>query len=275
MKFIIILLFCSKINYAKNDSIYKIENRYLKNIVLKSMTERKSFLNDSKNLGKISFPLLNQPAISFQYERNIYKKISAGLSLGYVLEQDFLILKMVTERRIPNEFAKNQINNIKTKIFSISPEVKIYFGKDVFKGFYVAPFIRFSNYDVHFPLDYLEESLDNYYQKVIFSGKFTTTTFGLSIGAQWEIYKNFYLDWLIIGPHFGNAKERLILESDLSLRQQKGINKSLEIIQKVLDTTDGIPDVNFDYEVNENGGIITLRNPWAGMRFQLGIGYRF
>lgn len=274
MKAILILILHSSILFAENDTIRRIENEKLEN--LKTETIKKTdFLNDSKNLVKISFPIFNQPAFSLQYERNIYKKITAGIAVGHVYEQNFLILKMITEKEISNDFVKDQISNIKTKIFSITPEIKIYFGKDVFKGFYISPFVRFSNYNVHFPLDYIEEMMEENYQTVTFKGKFTTTTFGISVGAQWNIYKNFYLDWLIVGPHIGNAKERLILKSDLSLNQQKGITKSLDLIQKTLEKADGIPDINFDYNVDKNGGEVILKNPWAGMRFQLGIGYRF
>lgn len=275
MKIILILLTQTNILFKENDSIQKITSNdyFISNKSNNVVTP--NFLNDSKNLVKFSFPIFNQPAISLQFERNVYKKISAGLSVGYVSEQEFLILKLITERKVSNEFAKNQISNIKTKIFSITPEMKIYFGKDAFKGFYLSPFIRYARYDVKFPLQYIEDTMSSYYQEVTFSGKFNSFTYGLSVGAQWNVYKNFYVDWLIVGPHLGNSTEKLILTTDLSQRQQKGITKSLDIIQKTLNKTDEIPTINFDYKVNEQGGTVLIKNPWAGMRFQLGVGYRF
>lgn len=275
MKYILTFLFCFNLSYSNNDSIYRFQNSSIFPSYIKDNSFKSSFRDPSKNLIKLSFPIFNLPAISLQYERNIYKKITAGVALSYVSEQEFLILKLYTQQKISNDFSKHQLSNIKTSITSVSPEVKIYFGKDVFKGFYLSPFVRFAKYDVEFPLQFVEDNLDKYYQHVTFSGKFNSFTYGLSIGAQWEIYKNFYLDWLIVGPHFGNSTEHLILESDLSFMQQKGIRKSLDIIQTSIRMTDELPDIEFDYEVNENGGTVTIKNPWAGMRLQLGIGYRF
>lgn len=233
------------------------------------------FSNYSKNLVKISFPILNLPAISLQYERNIYKKITAGAAINYVSEQEFFFLKTFTKQKISNDFAREQLRNIKTTIFSFTPEARIYFGKDKFKGFYIGTFVRFSNYNVSFPLEYIENELAEHYQRVTFSGKFKTVTFGLSIGAQWNIYKDFYLDWLIVGPHIGNATEKLFLNSNLDPLQQRGITKSLELIKTALTNTSELPDIDFDYKVSEKGSEVNIKNPWAGMRLQVGIGYRF
>jgi len=228
----------------------------------------------ANNLIKLGFPILNQPALSIQYERYLYKKIYLGFSANYVSEQEFFLLKMIAKHRIKNNFAQQQLRNVKTEIVSFSPEVKFYFGKDTFEGFYVAPFVRFSNYRVNFPLQYIEDVITDNYQQVNFSGNFNTLTFGLSIGAQWKIYKNFYLDWLIVGPHFGNSKETLRLNSNLNATQQKGIIKSIEVVKKAMEI-DGVPNINLVYEVNDDGGEINFKNPWAGARLQIGLGVRF
>lgn len=274
MKLIYIyLLISSSISYANNDTLVQQQIIKLDSIKIEKNSKIKLF--DKKNFIKLSFPLLNQPAIAMQYERNVYKKFTVGASLNYASKQEFLILKTIANQRITNEFAKNQLSNIKTTIFSITPEMKMYFGKEVYKGFYLAPFVRFSNYNVEFPLQFIEDTFEKHYQEVTFSGKFNTVTFGISMGAQWNVYKNLYVDWLIIGPHIGKSKEHLILNSNLSSLQQKGIKKSLDIIKTSIDNTNRIPDIKFDYEVDENGGSIDIKNPWAGVRLQLGIGYRF
>lgn len=276
MKYIYIyFLAIFNISFANNDSLISshLKIKEIDSIRLASYSKNK--FSDKKNLVKLSFPVLNQPSFSLQYERNIYKKITIGTSVNYTAKQEFFILKAIANKNISNEFVKNQLSNIKTTIFSITPEVKMYLGKKVFKGFYISPFIRFSNYNVDFPLQYIEDELEKHYQEVSFSGKFKTVTYGLSFGAQWNVYKNFYVDWLIIGPHIGKSNERFILDSNLSSLQQKGIKKSLGLIKTTIEETNGIPNINFDYTVNEKGGEIKIKNPWAGVRLQLGIGYRF
>lgn len=272
MRYLFVFLLNSGLLLSQNDTEKSIFNMAIKADLL--VSENNETFSDANNLIKLGFPILNQPALSVQYERYVFKKIYLGLSVNYVSEQEFFLLKLIAKHKVKNDFARQQLRNVKTEIFSFSPEVKFYFGKDTFKGFYVSPFVRFSNYRVNFPLQYIENVISDNYQSVNFSGNFNTFTFGLSMGAQWNIYKNFYLDWLIVGPHFGNSKEILKLDSNLSPMQQKGIIKSVDLVKSAMDV-DGVPKINFDYEVNDRGGEIRFKNPWAGARLQIGVGYRF
>lgn len=268
MKIIFLTLLLSFHVKAQINNTLSIENHefnYQKN-------ERKF---GNMHLIKLNFPIFNQPTISFQYEYNFLNKFTIGNSINYEFKQEFLTLKIIRLHKIENDFIDHQLKNIKTTSFSLTPEIKYYFGKQTYKGFYISPFVRFTDYNVDFPLQFIEDTFEKYYQKVTFSGKFNTVTFGISMGAQWNIYKNLYVDWLIIGPHIGKSKEHLILNSNLSSQQQKGIKKSLDIIKNSLEKNNRIPDIKFDYEVDENGGRIHIKNPWAGVRLQLGIGYRF
>jgi len=268
MKIILLTLLISFHVKAQINNKFSIENHDLRNL-------ENHAIPDNNHLVKLNFPIFNQPAISLQYEYNFLKKFTAGASLNYQFKQEFLPLKIIRKNKIENNFVDHQLKNIKTTSFSFTPEIRYYFGKEVYKGFYVAPFIRFSSYDVDFPLQYVEDKIEEYYQQVNFLGQFNTATIGISVGAQWKLYNNFYIDWLIVGPHLGKANERLILKSDLNSSQQKAILKSLDLIKTTIEETKGIPDINFDYTIDEKGGEIKLKNPWAGVRLQIGFGYRF
>lgn len=268
MKIILLTLLISFHVKAQINNMFSIENYELSN-----HGNQATF--DKKHLIKLNFPFFNQPTISIQYEYNFLRKFTAGASLNYDFKQEFLPLKIIRKHKIENDFVNHQLKKIKTTSFSFAPEIRYYFGKEVYKGFYISPFVRFSNYNVNFPLQYIEDELEKHYQEVSFSGKFKTVTYGLSLGAQWNVYKNFYVDWLIIGPHIGKSNERFILDSNLNSLQQKGIKKSLDLIKTTIEETNGIPDINFDYTVNEKGGEIKIKNPWAGLRLQIGFGYRF
>ncbi len=90
---------------------------------------------------------------------------------------------------------------------------------------------------------------------------------GFAIGAQWRVYKQFYLDWMIMGPHYGSAKG--------TLEGKKSINESEQAaIKKAFNDLD-LPVVDLEYEVNDSGAKAKLDGPWVGIRASIGIGYRF
>lgn len=90
---------------------------------------------------------------------------------------------------------------------------------------------------------------------------------GLAFGAQWRLANNFYLDWMIMGPHFGSAKGTLEGKRALNPDEQTTIKKALGDLD--------IPVVDLEYEVNDNGAKLKLDGPWAGIRAVIGVGYRF
>ena len=48
-------------------------------------------------------------------------------------------------------------------------------------------------------------------------GNIKSSTFGLLLGAQWKLGKNLWLDWQILGPHYGSANGTITGISNLSL----------------------------------------------------------
>lgn len=230
-----------------------------------------------ENLVKVSFPVLSLPAISFQYERKIWRKQAVGLSVNFVGKQQFPILKMLANQ-LDNEedaYAKQQLHRIKFQSYSFTPEWKFYFGKDIFQGFYVAPFIRYAHYDIKFPLQVIEDKIEDRLRSVNFKGNFNSVTYGLSIGAQWKIYENFYLDWLIVGPHLGHAKTKLHAKTKFSKQEQENILYSLDLLKQSINGERIGDKINLNYDVNDDGAEIRFKNPWLGIRMQVGVAYRF
>lgn len=227
------------------------------------------------NLIKVHSQILNLPGLSIQYERKLIRRVAVGLQFNYENDQRSSMLKLLSHQLDDHNFAKSQLQNIRYNQVAFTPEIKIYFGKEVFRGFYLAPFIRYAHYDVKLPLQLEYESLTSIKEQVHFKGQFNTVTAGVSVGAQWRIYKNFYLDWLIVGPHFGDAKNHLSVRTSLSENEQQALIRSLDLVKQGIDSVEDLPTVNFDYQVNEKGADIRFKNPWIGLRMQLGIGYRF
>lgn len=262
---LVLLLLTSCFSYSqekKDNSFFYVEN------------------DNRNNLLKANFLFLAIPSVSIQYERKVFKKSSVGVTLNYTGEQDIPFIGIINKRLGNHEFTKNQLKNVRYNSKSISPEFRFYFGKEAFKGFYIGPFLRYAFYNIKFPLDYKVEAADILYSKIDFKGNIKAFTAGVSIGAQWEILNNCYIDWLIVGPHIGFSKEYLYANKQLSRKEQIAIEESLTIIKDNLQTLNkipglNIPNVDFDHDVNENGAKIKFNEDWAGIKMFLGFGYRF
>src|SRR5690606_34792976 len=200
-----------------------------------------NFKEEQNNMLKINFLILNLPGATLQYERKIWNKTSFGINLGYTKNQHFPFIKILTNKLENEPFVKNQLEKITFNNYSITPEIKFYFGKDIFKGFYISPFISFARYDIRFPLEIHNNEVESIIHHVNFSGNFNSTTFGLSVGSQWKISKNFYLDWLIVGPHLGGAKNHLYAKTKLTKTEQTAVKQSLELIKEGINSIEDLP----------------------------------
>lgn len=233
---------------------------------------------DSKNnLIKFNVFILSAPNFSLQYERNIFKKKSVGISFNYIGHQKLPFYRLMAKRLGNHEYTKEQLRNISLEGYSISPEFRFYFGKENFKGFYISPFVKYSMYNVNFPLQY---KVNSFYEKINFKGNLNAFTAGISLGFQWKIANNLYIDWLVIGPNIGYSNNFLHANKHLSKNEQIAINESLDMIKSNLGTVNNIigikiPAVDFSHEVNDKGAKIKVNEKWAEVKLSIGIGYRF
>ncbi|MGV3509542.1 MAG: DUF3575 domain-containing protein [Sphingobacteriaceae bacterium] len=233
-----------------------------------------------KNLLKVNLTALPLNNYSIIYERAIGRKISLGLGFRYMPEDNLPLLDQF-ESIIDDEDTFNDIKDIKTGNFAITPEVKFYFGKGVFRGFYIAPFVRYAEYTGSLPFEFeYEIDHDNNpttadqsrNSEIDLDGKITAITGGLLFGAQWKLSKLLYLNWEILGPSFGSSKGNITgTMADLSDPDvQEGLREEL----KELEDSD-IPLVEIKTSVNDKEAKADFSGPWAGVRASIGIGFRF
>lgn len=223
--------------------------------------ERKSV--ESKNMVKLNALALTTGTVSVQYERLVSPKITIGATVNLMPKRG-LPFSNTVESFVDDKTTAAQLQAISMSSFSFTPEARIYFGKESFKGFYIAPFARIASYSLELPVDYHYEGKDEH---IIVGGKISSFSGGIAFGAQWKLSDNIYLDWMIIGPHYGSANGSLEGQKALNQEEQTAINDAL----KDLD----IPVVEYEYEVNSSGAKVKLDGPWAGVRAVVGIGYRF
>ncbi|MFD2161591.1 DUF3575 domain-containing protein [Paradesertivirga mongoliensis] len=221
-----------------------------------------------KNLIKVSLTSLALNTYSFSYERKIGRKISLGI--GYrVMPEGELPFKSNLESIIDDPETFKHVDGFRTGNTAITPEIKFYFGKGVFRGFYIAPFARFAKYTAKLPsFEYeFEEGGMSQTEQIPLNGELKTTTGGLLFGAQWKLSKLIYLDWSILGPQYGSSKGFLKGTKTLSEDEQEALREELEDLE--------IPLVDSEVTVDASGARVDFDGPWAGIRASIGLAFRF
>ncbi len=220
------------------------------------------------NLVKINLAALPASTFSVQYERAVAKKISVGLGLR-LMPKSGLPLKSFIEDLIDDEDAFAHLESLKVSNFALTPEVRFYMGKSVFRGFYIAPFARYASYNAKMPFDFeYEHPITGTIEETMpLDGKISTITGGVMFGAQWKLSKLVYLDWWILGPHYGTSSGNIDGEKSLTAEEQTGLREALSDL-------DDLPFVE-GYQVNDSGAHVNIKGPWGGVRAGLALGFRF
>jgi len=199
----------------------------------------------------------------FTYERSIAKHFS--LSVSYrSMAKGAVPFQSQLEKAINSpdiNFSNFQIGNTAWTL-----EGRVYLGIGKMKGFYLAPYLRFANFDLSAPVKYTSGTVT---KEANFVGNVTSTSPGLMIGWQIQIVTKLVLDLQIIGGHYGHSNGDLsfIATTPLTPQEQSALQQSLGNIK---------PDpFKFTYTVNASGAQIKTDGPWAGIRSNIGIGFRF
>jgi hypothetical protein len=228
-----------------------------------------------KNLLKINLTAIPLNNYSLIYERAIGKKIAFGLGFRFMPEGNLPFLSQLEKELEADTY--QQIKDFKTSNMAITPEFKFYFGKGVFRGFYIAPFGRYAEFKGAIPFSFeydhdANQSTPDKKSNINLSGKITSTTGGLLFGAQWKLSRLIYLDWSILGPHYGSAKGNIA--GTLAELSDPNVRKGLEEELKDLEESD-IPLVKIKTTVTNKDARADFSGPWAGVRASIGLGFRF
>ena len=220
-------------------------------------------LKIDRNLVKIN---LIGFSINGQYERILSKRISIALSYRILPSGKFLFRGLIPTT---DPQARESLNNLIVSNSAITPEVRFYLGKKGYgQGFYLAPFFRSAKYGgkgigIDFTLDNGQSATFN------MEGNIKTNTYGLLLGAQWKLGKNFWLDWQILGPNYGSASGTIKGKSNIAL----SANERTSLQNALNDIT--IPFVRKNISVSPDEAILSLQGPWAGLRTGISLGFDF
>ncbi|MGA9211309.1 DUF3575 domain-containing protein [Kaistella sp.] len=200
------------------------------------------------------------------YERVITKKISVSAGFGVIANGSIPFASQLSDANLNTSSAQ-----IKGSNFTIEP--RIYLGKGYGKGFYLAPYFRYSSFDLREIYYNLHVSYAGIGKDipVDFAGKVKGASGGLMLGSQWFLgaKKNWVIDAWFIGGHYGKGTGTVTgtTKETLSPEMQSELKKQLNGLD--------IPFVKYETKVNAHGAEILVDGPWAGLRSGLSLGYRF
>lgn len=216
-----------------------------------------------KNIIKWNVGSLALKNYHFTYERSLTKRLSLSLSYRTMPKGDVPFKSQLEKAIESNDI---NFNNFQIGNSAWTLEGRFYLGMGRMKGFYVAPYLRFANFDITTPVRYTASGVT---KEANFVGKVTSTSPGLMIGWQLQIATKFVLDLQIIGGHYGHSSGDLnfTTTTPLTPTEQTALKQSLDNIKA--------DPFKFTSTVNASGGQIKTDGPWAGIRSNIGIGFRF
>lgn len=226
-----------------------------------------------KNVFKVNLTGLPLRNFGFQYERMLSRKSSFNLGLRFMPKGSIPMLSSF-ETTIDDPTAYSTLSAASINGFAITPEFRVYLGKKGGpRGFYLAPFARYTTFDASLPtVEFTYEVTENNQtftetRTIDMSGSLSGITGGLMLGSQWRLGKSVYLDWWIIGGSFGKSSGELIGVSQLSVDEQDGLREELQTLD--------IPFVDYTVEVNSSGAKLNFDGPFASLRGGLSLGIKF
>jgi hypothetical protein len=226
-----------------------------------------------KNIIKFNLTSLPFNNYELQYERLLMKKISLTLS-GRVQPYGGLPAFKTVQSFLNKPDFTNDLEKIKMWNQVITSELRFYLGKKPgARGFYLAPFARYSNIRVDFngfEFDFADISAPvdfSYSKQVNFKGNIRGITGGLMLGSQWRLGKSIYLDWWIIGASIGKSKGSIDGLVALDQNEQDFVREELENLD--------IPFVNYDLKISDTGVKMKFNGSFATLRSGIAIGLKF
>lgn len=231
--------------------------------------------NKSNDIIKMNLFSLALRNYNITYERQIGKRFSASLGVRY-MPQTGIPFKS-TSVKVGQRFidlTNFYIDQFKLGNTAFTGEFRWYAGSGPLKGFYIAPYFRYSTLDLVVPLSN-PSSIDGgvTYDPILFSGKIVSKSAGLMFGVQSNLSKRLVLDLWIIGGHIG-SNNGLLTSNEIS----PSMNKTAEgTLQENLNSLNASGFVKIENRIiSSTSAEIKTSGGWLGLRvFSLSLGYRF
>jgi hypothetical protein len=250
-------------------------------LVLLSLLAFADFSYAQKNLIKTNLFSLALNNYNLTYERAITKKISISASYRTMPKGNAPLKKYIEDYVDRNDF---EINSFKLGNTALTLESRFYLGRKTLNGFYLSPYLRYTDYSFDFPITHPQNitsggAVNN--PPILLSGNIQALCGGFMMGVQTNLSKKIVMDVTIIGAHFGKSSGVLRatnispaltgtdiaeFESTINDYQQVGPFKFVGTVYK--------EGTGADQKVT--GAEQKASGPWIGLRtLSFSLGYRF
>jgi hypothetical protein len=217
-----------------------------------------------------SFALKNY---HLSFERSLNHFMSVSASYRY-MPKGSLPLQAIAKKYIDNpaiNFDLFQMGNN-----ALTFESRFYLGLQKMSGFYIAPYLRFADFDLGVPIAYTYTPEGSFIaptpitKTADLNGVIKSTSYGAYIGLQKQLLTKLVIDIWFIGGHFGSSNGTLNF-----IAPEKLPTQAVSALQKALDNTKVSP-FEITSKVNQNGATADMKGPWAGFRgLGISLGLRF
>lgn len=240
----------------------------MKKLLLCAFAALPFIVNGQKNIVKVNASSLVLNNYSLQYERKVAPKISVALGVRY-MPKDGLPFQEEAEDLFNLDESEINVGRFAMGNIAITPEARIYLStKKNMRGFYVAPYARYANFDMRVPVRY-ESNVVSVKRDADFDGKITSISGGVMFGTQYS-FGRFVLDVWLVGGHYGTSNGDLDVTfgTPLTPFEQQSLRDQLAEFDP--------KPFKFTYTVNANNAQMTADGPWAGIRgLGFNLGFRF
>ncbi len=206
--------------------------------------------------------------INLSYERAFTEWFSLNMGFGAMPEG-----KVPFINSFLNDEDERRFQNLEIKSFNFTIEPRFYLGAGYGRGFYIAPYYRYSKITSNTFDFYYDYTFSGTTFQIPLKGNGTThgNSGGVMVGVQFFLTssRNLVLDLWIAGAHYGAGKGDFTMTSDVVLTpdMQAQLKREIEDLD--------VPYVNYTVEINTNGARVMIDGPWIGFRSGLSLGYRF
>lgn len=231
-------------------------------------------LNITKNTIKTNITSVFLRNYSLQYERSLNKRFSLALQYRFMPNGN-IPLKNSIENYIETEDADddevlNFLKKSQIKGYAITPEIRWYLGKGYGKGFYIAPYYRYAQFNLEsIPINFTLDSGTE--EEAIAKIETKSHSYGVLLGVQWKIKNKFTIDWYILGAHTGNLKGNL----DATASRNLTATEQQDLQQAINDFEIDFLDFDLKNTVKSNGVLTSFTGSNIGLRSGISIGYSF
>jgi hypothetical protein len=215
-----------------------------------------------------SFALKNY---HLSFERSLNHFMSVSASYRY-MPKGSLPIKSIVEKYIDNSAINYDLFQMGNNALTF--ESRFYLGLQKMSGFYIAPYLRFANFDLGVPVAYSYTPDASFIAPIPMTanlnGMIKSTSYGAYIGLQKQLLTKLVLDIWFIGGHYGSSNGALNFVSPEKLPTQ-----AVVALQKTLDDIKLNP-FDLTSKVDQNGATADMKGPWAGFRgLGISLGLRF